>query len=82
MFRGTRGDRMTVKEIVDLLSKNHPFRLDIGNAWTQLLIKGEYDDDYIRLLQEYGDYNVIEVEACENGCYEYATLWIKAERKE
>lgn len=71
---------MTVKEIVDLLPNGHPFRIDIDNIWEALIIKC-IDVDYTRIMQEYGDYNVIEIEALD-GFYAYSTLWLKVERKE
>lgn len=70
---------MTVKEIVNLLPKGHPFRLDVDNVWTMLTTNDYYDADYNNIMQEYGDYNVIGLEA-SFGVYDYATLWLKVER--
>lgn len=72
---------MTVKEIVELLPKGHPFRLEVDNVWTILTTKDDYDADYSNIMKEYSDYNVIGLEA-SFGVYDYATLWLKAERKE
>ena len=69
---------MTVKEIVNLLPKEHPFRLEIGNLWRELIYKD--DCSYNRILQECGDYNVIEIASYNNGVYDYATLWLKVEK--
>lgn len=71
---------MTVKEIVALLPKDHPFRLEVANLWTALTYKG--DCEYNRVMQEYGDYTVIGIEACDSGIYDNAVLWLKVERKE
>lgn len=69
---------MTVKEIVDLLPKGHPFRLDVDNLWTGLLYKNDCFE-YTNIMQEYGDYNVIVIEA-SSGVYEDAIIWLKVER--
>lgn len=71
---------MTVKEIVNLLPNRQPFRLEIDNLWEELITKD--DCVYNRIMEEYGDYNVIEIEACDNGVYDYATLWLKVEKTE
>lgn len=73
---------MTVKEIVDTLPNGHPFRLETDvykyySTWRILLIKGERDEEYDKLLQEYGDCLVTKIEALDNGnLYDYATLWL------
>lgn len=71
---------MTVNEIVNLLPKGNPFRIEFDNVWKQLLITGECNDDYTRIMQECGDYNVIGIEALDNGEYDYATVWLKVEK--
>lgn len=69
---------MTVNEIVNLLPKGHPVRLEIDNLWTGLTYKDDCAE-YTRVMQEYGDYNVIGIET-SFGVGEYAVLWLKAER--
>ena len=69
---------MTVKDIVDLLPKGHPFRLEVANLWTALIYKDDCAE-YNRVMQEYGDYNVIVIEA-SFGVGEYAVLWLKVEK--
>ena len=68
---------MTVKDIINLLPKEHPLRLEINNMWEELVLKDDYA--YNRVIQEYGDYIVIGIEAWDNGIYDYATLWLKVE---
>lgn len=68
---------MTVKDIINLLPKEHPLRLEINNMWEELVLKDDYR--YNRVIQEYGDYIVIGIEAWDNGIYDYATLWLKVE---
>ena len=68
---------MTVKDIINLLPKEHPLRLEINNMWEELVLKD--DCAYNRVIQEYGDYIVIGIEAWDNGIYDYATLWLKVE---
>ena len=69
---------MTVNEVVNLLPKDHPFRLEINNMWKELFFKD--DCTYNRVIEEYGDYNVIGIEACDNDIYDNATLWLKVEK--
>ncbi len=69
---------MKVKEILNLLPSGHPFRIEIYNQWSELVFKD--DCAYNRVLQEYGDYNVIGIEAWDSGIYDYATLWLKVEK--
>lgn len=71
---------MTVSEVVNLLPKDHPFRLEIDSLWGELVFKD--DCAYNRVLEEYGDYNVIGIEACDDGIYDYSTLWLKVEKPE
>ena len=68
---------MTVKDIINLLPKERPRRLKINNMWEELLLKD--DCAYNRVIQEYGDYIVIGIEAWNKGIYDYATLWLKVE---
>lgn len=70
---------MTVKEIVNLLPKGHPVRFEIGDLWAGLIYKGD-SAEYNRTMQEYCDYNVIRIEAWDNGVYDYSVLWLKVEK--
>lgn len=70
---------MTVKEIVNLLPKGHPFRLVVEDLWVGLIYK---DDcfEYANIMQEYGDYVVTVIETCDSGIYDYAVLWLTIEK--
>jgi hypothetical protein len=70
---------MTVKDIVNLLPKGHPVRIDIDYKWAGL-IYSDYCPEYNCVMQEYGDYSVIGIAALDNGVYDYSTLWLKAEK--
>ena len=70
---------MKVKDIVELLPKEHPFIFEIYGFWGGLVFKD--DCAYNRILQEYGDYNVIGIEASDSGIYDYAIIWLKIEKQ-
>ena len=71
---------MTVKEIVELLPNKQPFRLEVDNLWTGILYKNDCFE-YTDIMQEYGNYNVVVIEA-SIGVYYDAIIWLKVERKE
>lgn len=71
---------MTVKDIVKLLPKGHPFRLEIDNVFAPLVTKDDYCYNN-EIMQEYSDYNVIGLEA-SSGVYEDVIIWLKVERKD
>ena len=71
---------MTVKEIVELLPNKQPFRLEVDNLWTGILYKNDCFE-YTDIMQEYGNYNVVVIEAF-SGVYDDAIIWLKVERKE
>lgn len=69
---------MTIKEIVNLLPKGHPFRLEVANLWTALICKDDCAE-YNSVMQEYGDYNVIVIYALD-GFDEYDVIWLKVKK--
>lgn len=71
---------MTVKEIVELLPNKHPFRLEVDNLWTGILYKNDCFE-YTDIMQEYGNYNVVVIEASSGVCDD-VIIWLKVERKE
>ena len=71
---------MLVKDIVNLLPTGHSFRFEINGLWSEWFFKD--DCAYNRVMQDYGNYNVIQIEAYDNGIYDYATLWLKVEKTE
>lgn len=70
---------MTVKEIVNLLPKRHPVRIDTEYQWAEFICSDDCSE-YNYVMQEYGDYNVIGIASWDNGIYDYSTLWLKAEK--
>ena len=69
---------MTVKEIVNLLPTGHPFRIEIDNEFSPLITKDDYCYN-TEVIQEYDDYNVIEIYALD-GVYKYDVLWLKVKK--